>query len=224
MLKIDKSEIYEIVLPKETVQGAEYLNLNEIFSRASATERKYIFLNCSEVSSFYSQFQAMIAFYGRRLLEIGKELILVNLNKRLYGQLEVSGLNRIIKSFPQEDEALVILKKTDIKKNEDYDFKAYVSEPIGNEQVIELSGSSVDIACRDRLREAFDKVELNSLKKLKLEMKDLEFIDSFSIGVIAMHRSKAKKSGCELKVLHVNELVRDMLELTNIGDMIESSN
>lgn len=219
---MEKDQIYTIVLPKDPTEGIEYQRLNETFSNASVSSKQFVFLDCKEVDSFYSQFQALIALYGRRLLEMGKELILVNITKRCYHQIEVSGLNKIIKAFPQETEAIVVLKKNEIKKNAAYDFSIIVNEPKEGEQVIELKGTSVDVSCRDKLREAFEKVKLTEIKKLKLELKQLEFIDSFSIGVIAMERSKASKSGCELKIANVNELIKDMLELTNIGDTIEN--
>jgi anti-anti-sigma factor len=211
-----KNEIQTIVLPNDPA-GMDYIKLKKSFSDATASSKRLIFLDCSNIDSFYSQIQAMLALFGRRMMDEGKEIILVNMNKRLYKQLEVSGLNRMIRAFPLESEAIVVLEKIFDRHD---DFAVELQEPKEEMQELVLKGTSADIKAKEKLKECFDKIDWQKIKRFQINMKEVEFIDSFGIGMLGSLKTMAKKNNCILQIKNPNEMIRDMLNLSNLGELL----
>jgi anti-anti-sigma factor len=199
--------------------GSGYAKLEGDLKDSLGTDKNLVFLDCSATESFYSQVQAIIALYGRRLLELGKELILVNVSKRLFKQLEVSGLNRVIKVFPLEEEALLALEQWVDKKEVD-DFKISLADPAAGRQTLTLSGMAIDLRCKERIKEALQRVKWTEVKELQIDMSSLDFLDSSSMGVLVWANIQAEKTGSKIAVTGANSVIQDLFRISNLKDML----
>jgi anti-anti-sigma factor len=213
-----KLNIFSIKVAKDP-SGAGYAKLEGDLKDSLGTDKNLVFLDCSVTESFYSQVQAIIALYGRRLLELGKELILVNVSKRLFKQLEVSGLNRVIKVFPLEEEALLALEQWIDKKEVD-DFKISLGEPASGRQVLTLAGMAIDLRSKERIKEALARVKWAEVKELQIEMSALDFLDSSSMGVLVWANIQAEKTGGKIAVTGANSVIQDLFRISNLKDML----
>ena len=90
----------------------------------------------------------------------------------------------------------------------------------------QLNGTHLDIALEGRLDtmtapelEAAIKQDLDSIESLTLDFTGLEYLSSAGLRVLlSAHRALAGKGG--MKVTHVNEIVREVFDVTGFADIL----
>ena len=98
-------------------------------------------------------------------------------------------------------------------------FKASARES-GNVTVIDISGPltlSEGYALREMLRDLLDK----GRKRFLLNLDEVSYLDSSGIGELVRGYTTIKKSGGELKVLHLSKRVEELLRMVNLCAVIE---
>ena len=90
----------------------------------------------------------------------------------------------------------------------------------------QLNGNHLDIALEGRLDtmtapelEAALRQELDSVDSLTLDFSNLEYISSAGLRVLlSAHKALAGKGG--MKVTHLNEIVREVFDVTGFADIL----
>lgn len=85
-----------------------------------------------------------------------------------------------------------------------------------NENIIMELVGSLDLYHASKLKSEIDKHLTNGAKDIILDLKDLDYIDSTGIGVFVSSNVNAKKFKKSLLLANVNEIIDQMLELTNL--------
>ena len=91
----------------------------------------------------------------------------------------------------------------------------------------QLNGNHLDIALEGRLDtmtapelEAALRQELDSVDSLTLDFSNLEYISSAGLRVLlSAHKALAGKGG--MKVTHLNEIVREVFDVTGFADILK---
>jgi len=60
-------------------------------------------------------------------------------------------------------------------------------------------------------------------KFLLADMSGVDFVDSSGLGGILGTYLSAKSDGCDLKLIHVNPRIKDLLDLTSLSKVLEGS-
>lgn len=92
------------------------------------------------------------------------------------------------------------------------------TERIDSATVIKLQGR-LDTTTAPELETAIN-TEGDELKKLVLDMKELDYISSAGLRVLLTAQKKMMKQG-ELKLINVTETVMDVFEMTGFSDILE---
>jgi len=58
-------------------------------------------------------------------------------------------------------------------------------------------------------------------KKIQLDLTDVTYVDSSGIGVLVRLWIGTKRENCELKVVNLNERIKDLLRISNLSKMLE---
>ncbi|MBQ6292383.1 MAG: STAS domain-containing protein [Lachnospiraceae bacterium] len=64
--------------------------------------------------------------------------------------------------------------------------------------------------------------ELPDCESLTVDMENLEYISSAGLRVLMFAKRELKKQGCdEMKLIHVNEIIMEIFEITGFSDIFE---
>src|SRR5580704_3937348 len=74
---------------------------------------------------------------------------------------------------------------------------------------------------RTQLRDLIHVLSGNGHKKFLLNLAGVEFVDSDGMGELVRCYSIVRQSGGELKLVHVQKKVQDLLELTRLSTLFE---
>ncbi|HEV2489292.1 MAG TPA: STAS domain-containing protein [Candidatus Acidoferrales bacterium] len=92
------------------------------------------------------------------------------------------------------------------------------------------SGGVTTVHCSGRLTAEVSLILKNELKKLipeakhiVLDLTDLSYMDSAGLGTLVGIYVSAKRAGCELQLINLNQRVRELLGLTHLLSVFESA-
>ena len=74
----------------------------------------------------------------------------------------------------------------------------------------------------EELKDAIDKLVTDGQKKILLNMKKVKFMDSSGVGELVGCYTTLSRAGGKLKLLHLNEKVHDILQITQLISVFES--
>lgn len=89
------------------------------------------------------------------------------------------------------------------------------SEAVGDWQVLRLAGQ-LDVATAPRLRQALQEAQYGGATHVVLDLAELEFIDSFGLGVLIGGLRRARIHDVHFAVAGATERVRQVLEVTGL--------
>ena len=88
--------------------------------------------------------------------------------------------------------------------------------------ILDLSGRITlregSVVLRDQIRDLLDKNE----KKILLNLSDVDYIDSSGIGELVRAFTTIRDQGGELKLLHLNKKVHDLLQITKFFTIFDA--
>ena len=91
------------------------------------------------------------------------------------------------------------------------------SQKNGSNMTIELTGR-LDTSTAPELEKVIN-TSLENITKLVFDMDGLEYISSAGLRVLLMaHKAMSKKGG--MKVIHVNEIVSEVFDVTGFSDIL----
>ena len=100
------------------------------------------------------------------------------------------------------------------------DFKAAVSEA-GDIAVIEAEGSLALVTVGTTLRDAVHVLASKGRKKFVLNLKGVDFIDSYGIGELVCTYATIRLPGGQLKLCCVAKKIYDLLQITRLDVLFE---
>ncbi len=66
------------------------------------------------------------------------------------------------------------------------------------------------------------RLELPDCESLTVDMENLEYISSAGLRVLMFAKRELKKQGCDkMKLIHVNEIIMEIFEITGFSDIFE---
>jgi len=88
---------------------------------------------------------------------------------------------------------------------------------------IERDGEAAVVKCHGRLvagttEELYQDVKhlLPQLKVVVVDLADLTYVDSMGLGALVRLYASARQMGCEFKLLHLGNQLRNLLKMTNL--------
>jgi anti-anti-sigma factor len=99
-------------------------------------------------------------------------------------------------------------------------FKAHARELAGV-AIIDASGSLTLGSGGTALRDLLHVLASKGQKKFLLNLREVDFIDSFGIGELARCYAIVRTRGGELKLVHVAQRVLDLLQITRLHTLFE---
>ena len=91
---------------------------------------------------------------------------------------------------------------------------------VSNVTVIDISGSVSLIEAR-ALSDMLEELVENGQKKIILNLRDVNYLDSSGIGQIVCGYATVKKHGGQLKILHLSKKVQELLSVTSLYRIFE---
>lgn len=85
--------------------------------------------------------------------------------------------------------------------------------------VVELSGE-LDVSCADDLRKELDSNIENKFTDVKIDMSNLQYIDSTGIGVIVGAMKKLKRENKNITILKAKDNVKKIFKITGLDQII----
>lgn len=58
-------------------------------------------------------------------------------------------------------------------------------------------------------------------KRILLDLTNVEYMDSSGMGMLVKLWISTKRADCELKVIHLNERIKDLLRISNLSKILE---
>jgi len=74
----------------------------------------------------------------------------------------------------------------------------------------------------EELKDAIDKLVADGQKKILLNMKKVKFMDSSGVGELVGCYTTLSRAGGKLKLVHLNEKVHDILQITQLISVFET--
>ena len=88
--------------------------------------------------------------------------------------------------------------------------------------ILDLTGKLVigegDVQLRDAIRDLLD----SGVKKILLNLQGVRMMDSSSLGELVRSKSAASSVGATIKLLHVEDKVQEVLEMTRLIGVFEA--
>lgn len=97
----------------------------------------------------------------------------------------------------------------------------YIDWDIGDVTVISLAGRITLGEGTSRLRTAVRDAIARGRTKILLNMYDVFFIDSSGLGELVIAHVSARKSGTQVKLMKINQMTRDLLQITKLYSVFE---
>jgi anti-sigma B factor antagonist len=95
------------------------------------------------------------------------------------------------------------------------------SREVEGVQLVDARGSLTLASCGPALRETLHVLVSKGQKKFLVNLREIDYIDSYGIGELVRTFVSVRKNGGELKFGEVSKKVRDMLEITHLDKMFE---
>ncbi|HJY88002.1 MAG TPA: STAS domain-containing protein [Candidatus Acidoferrales bacterium] len=99
-------------------------------------------------------------------------------------------------------------------------FKAHARE-LGDVAIIDASGSLTLGSGGTALRDLVHVLASKGQKKFLLNLREVDFIDSFGIGELARCYATVRMRGGQLKLVHLAQRVQDLLQITKLHTLFE---
>ncbi|MEG0250934.1 MAG: STAS domain-containing protein [Peptostreptococcus sp.] len=88
-----------------------------------------------------------------------------------------------------------------------------------NSWIVEISGE-LDVSCADDLKKELDGNIDNKFSNVKIDMSDLQYIDSTGIGVIVGAMKKLRKGKKDISILNAKDNVKKIFKITGLDQII----
>ena len=88
-----------------------------------------------------------------------------------------------------------------------------------NRWVVELSGE-LDVSCADDLKKELDSNIEKKFSDVKVDMSNLQYIDSTGIGVIVGAMKKLKSGDKDITILEAKDNVKKIFKITGLDQII----
>lgn len=89
-------------------------------------------------------------------------------------------------------------------------------------KIVDLSGRVTLGEASGKLRETVRGVLDSGAKKVVLNLADVSYIDSSGLGELVSAYTTAQNKACTVKLLHVQNKVQDLLQITKLYTVFES--
>ncbi|CAK7034336.1 MAG: Anti-sigma-B factor antagonist [Peptostreptococcus russellii] len=88
-----------------------------------------------------------------------------------------------------------------------------------NSWIVKISGE-LDVSCADDLKKELDSNIDNKLSNVKIDMSNLQYIDSTGIGVIIGAMKKLRKEKKDISILNAKDNVKKIFKITGLDQII----
>ena len=89
----------------------------------------------------------------------------------------------------------------------------------GSTEFIAVSGE-LDLASGPALESELDKVTAGDTKRVVLDLRELEFMDSTGLSIIVRAHQRLAEAGCELSLVRGSTQVQRLLDLTGVAERV----
>lgn len=153
----------------------------------------------------------------KKLKENNGDLYIRNLNKQLLGLFEMTKLDSVFSLNVGDETFTAIARDLFLPESDDkFDFSLKLQ---GDIAVLLLSGTMKERVCVRTMREKIQK-NLPKSKKILLDFKELESIDSLFIGGLINVNQIVHSAGGELRICNMNEEIESTLKMLSIDKII----
>ncbi|NOX55300.1 MAG: anti-sigma factor antagonist [Planctomycetes bacterium] len=95
-------------------------------------------------------------------------------------------------------------------------------EQVGDVSVVRLSAKRFDAQSFEVLtRKLYHMIDREGCRKIVLNLQDVEYLFSESVGLLLGLEKRIKRSGCELRLCGLRPTVRQTLEVSQLQDLFE---
>ena len=87
---------------------------------------------------------------------------------------------------------------------------------VGDVQILDISGKIVLGEATKTIRQTISDLLVNGGRKIVLNLKDVNYVDSSGIGELVRTYTSVTREGKQLKLLNLTEKIRDLLVITKL--------
>jgi anti-sigma B factor antagonist len=98
-----------------------------------------------------------------------------------------------------------------------------VARQVGSVTILDVKGRLVFGEESARVREMIMDLLRKGRKYILLNLRDVEFIDSMGLGSLVGTLATVRKQGGELKLLNVNDRLTDIMQITRLYNVFDTS-
>jgi anti-sigma B factor antagonist len=98
-----------------------------------------------------------------------------------------------------------------------------VARQVGSVTIVDVKGRLVFGEESAKVREMIMELLSKGRKQILLNLRDVEYIDSMGLGSLVGTLATVRKQGGELKLLNVNDRLTDIMQITRLYNVFDTS-
>ncbi|OGJ84771.1 MAG: hypothetical protein A2268_11620 [Candidatus Raymondbacteria bacterium RifOxyA12_full_50_37] len=189
------------------------------------TDIKKVVLDLEEVTRFYSASISRLVEILRTVEKQGSVLYLVNVPAAVSKVLSMANIANKFTIYESEYEFILdhgleeefFEKKPDARENREALRISLVKN--GDNHVIRIEGSMIEEPQHNLLIEEVKLALAQSAKSIIIDFEKTIFIDSLSVGKLMVAYKMCDENGVRIRAINANDVVKDVLMLTQIGTL-----